>query len=128
MQPRKHGIDVIIGIGKPRGPMPPRPGSSGLQNSPAPNPLGSGPNSDPDGDGQKASADDAQVFDSTQGCGACANFDAPTGSCSVVEGQFSPTTGCINYFEPKNGAQSPGGLGGNEQPNPAPDSGQGITA
>lgn len=106
MMPHKPGLDIIIGIGKPKGGLPPRPGA----------PAGAGdPDKDLEANGQKADPEEAQVFHIAQNCGACDNFQPETGSCKVVDGQYSPDTGCIKYFEPKGSEAAEG-----EQPSPSP--------
>lgn len=95
--PHKPGLDIIIGIGKPKGGLPPRPG----QSAPAGGAAGPDAEDAREQSGQKADPDEAKVFHSTQNCGACDNFDAATGTCKVVDGQFTPDMGCIEYFEPK---------------------------
>lgn len=118
MTPHKPGIDVIIGIGKPKGGLPPRPAGPSAKPS-----AGSDPDDALEQSGSKASPDDAQVFHSDQNCGACDNFDEATGSCKVVDGQFTPDMGCIAYFEPKGSEaaepNAPGGPSGAPAPTPA---------
>jgi hypothetical protein len=54
----------------------------------------------------KASPDEACVVREDAHCIDCENYSVDDGSCSKVEGQFSPQDACAKYFEPVNDNES----------------------
>ncbi len=97
---KKPGLSVIIGIGKPKGPMPEPPKGGG----PAPD------EESREQSGQKASIDEAACFTGQEQCVNCAHFLPETSECKVVEGNGfgNQIQGCVKYFEPAGAEEAEG--------------------
>jgi hypothetical protein len=59
------------------------------------------PADDKKDEGGKASAEEALVIRADDGktCQACENYEPTDGSCSAVDGVYSPDDRCLRYFE-----------------------------
>ena len=92
----QHGVAIVIAAhpsSSGNGRMSP-PGTK--PDDPMAAPDDATPGKDKDG---KTSPEDAQVIREDQHCGDCKNYDATSGACSKVSGNFSPEDGCLMYFE-----------------------------
>ena len=99
----KHGLDIIVGVGKPKS----APPSFPFKSAPGAKAPSSGASSTDDGTmagqgGGKASRDEAGYLPMEQACGACVNYNQKTSECAKVEGLFRCCDACEVFFEPAN--------------------------
>lgn len=100
---KQPGASLIIGIGKPKGGPPPPP--PGMKDAPGMSDMKSDATDDTGDetgdDSGKKSPEEALVVRAGQDCDDCKNYQADTGECAKVSGQFSPEDSCLRYFEAK---------------------------
>lgn len=91
--PSGHGVAIVIAAhpaGKERQPPP---GWKAPDEEPMP---GEEPEKDPNA---KATEEEAGVVREDAHCSDCKFYDANTGECAKVEGNFAPSDGCARFFE-----------------------------
>lgn len=90
--PKKKGLVIAVGIGKPKMPAPKMPGEDMDTPSASTEPGGA---NEPD----PSKMEKAGVIRADHHCQQCENWEPDTGNCTVLGPGFAPDDACLRYFE-----------------------------